>query len=113
MTERLTGFDAGCPATLCHSLAEEQNDPALLIGAYNNALAGTLYFIGDFEAALRYAQRGVRMWRSQSVESQVQEVGASAVSVLCYEGQAKWHLGDIVCFAKYSGRSGLTGQRDE
>jgi predicted ATPase len=92
MTERLTV--AMQVAQRVHSLAEEQNDPALLIGAYN-ALAGTLYFIGDFEAALRYAQRGVRMWRSQSVESQVQEVGASAVSVLCYEGQAKWHLGDI------------------
>jgi tetratricopeptide (TPR) repeat protein len=77
-----------------HSLAEEQNDPALLIGAYN-ALAGTLYFMGDFEAAVRYAQRGVQIWRSESVQSQVQEVGASAVSVLCYEGQAKWHLGEI------------------
>ena len=58
-------------------------------------MAGTLYFMGDFEAALRYAIRGVQIWRSESVQSQVQEVGASAVSVLCYEGQAKWHLGEI------------------
>jgi serine/threonine protein kinase/predicted ATPase len=77
-----------------YSLAQEQNDSALLIGAYN-ALSGTLYFMGDFEAALRYAIRGVQIWRSESVQSQVQEVGASAVSVLCYEGQARWHLGEI------------------
>jgi predicted ATPase len=77
-----------------YSLAQEQHDSALMIGACN-ALAGTLYFMGDFEAALRYAMRGVQIWRSESVQSQVQEVGASAVSVLCYEAQAKWHLGEI------------------
>jgi tetratricopeptide (TPR) repeat protein len=77
-----------------YSLAQEQHDSALMIGACN-ALAGTLYFMGDFEAALRYAIRGVQIWRSESVQSQVQEVGASAVSVLCYEGQARWHLGEI------------------
>jgi predicted ATPase len=77
-----------------YSLAQEQHDSALMIGAYN-ALAGTLYFMGDFEAALPYAMRGVQIWRSESVQSQLQEVGASAVSVLCYEAQAKWHLGEI------------------
>jgi hypothetical protein len=34
-----------------YSLAREQNDSALLVGACN-ALAGTLYFMGDFEATL-------------------------------------------------------------
>jgi predicted ATPase len=77
-----------------YSLAHQQNDSALLVGAYN-ALSGTLYFMGDFEVALRHAIRGVQIWRSESVQSQVQEVGASAVSVLCYEGQARWHLGEI------------------
>jgi predicted ATPase len=93
-----------------YSLAQEQNDSALLIGAYN-ALAGTLYFMGDFESALEYSIRGGRIWRSESVRSHklatkllpvstdavdgVQEVGASVVSVLCYEAQAKWHLGEI------------------
>jgi predicted ATPase len=77
-----------------YSLAQEQNDSALLLGAYN-ALAGTLYFMGDFESAHQYAMRGVQIWRSQSVQSQVQEVSASVVSVLCYEAQAKWHLGEI------------------
>jgi predicted ATPase len=93
-----------------YSLAKEQNDSALLIGACN-ALAGTLYFMGDFESTHQYATLGAQIWRSQSVMSHkragallpvstddvdgVQEVGASAVSVLCYEAQAKWHLGEI------------------
>jgi hypothetical protein len=64
-------------------LAQEQNDSALMIAAYN-ALASTLFFMGDFEAALPYAMRGVQVWRSESVQSQLQEVGASAVSVLCH-----------------------------
>jgi len=75
---------------------QEQNDSALLIGAYN-ALGATLYFLGDFEAAQRYATRGAQIWRSGGVASPVQEVNASAVSVLCFEAQAKWHLGEIAC----------------
>src|SRR5258708_3206858 len=76
-----------------YSLAQEQNDSALMIAAYN-ALAGTFYFMGDFESAHQYAKRGVQIWRSEIVESQVQEVGASPFSVLCYEAQAKWHFGE-------------------
>jgi hypothetical protein len=93
-----------------YSLAQEQNNSGLLIGACNS-LAGTFYFMGDFQAAYQYAMRGVQVWRSESVQSDrhaaeplpiltdtvdgVQEVGGSAVSVLCYEAQAKWHLGEI------------------
>jgi tetratricopeptide (TPR) repeat protein len=93
-----------------YSLAREQNDSVLLVGAYN-ALAGTFYFMGDFESAHQYAVHGAQIWRAEGVQSHkraakllpvstdavdvVQEVGASAVSVLCYEAQAKWHLGEI------------------
>src|SRR5260221_3050761 len=93
-----------------YSLAQEQNDSALLIGAYN-ALAGTLYFTGDFESAHRYAMRGIQIWRSEGVPSNrpaaelspistdavdgVQVVGASAIGALCYEAQAKRQLGEI------------------
>ncbi len=93
-----------------YSLAQELNDSALLIGAYND-LAGTLYFMGDFESTHQYAMRAAQIWRSESVQSHqraaellpistdavdgVQEIGASAVSVLCYEAQAKWHFGEI------------------
>jgi hypothetical protein len=33
-----------------HSLAQQQNDPTLMIGACQ-ALVSTLFFLGDFEAA--------------------------------------------------------------
>ena len=42
-----------------YSLAQEQYEPALLIGAYR-ALTATLYFLGDFETARQYAMRGVK-----------------------------------------------------
>ena len=56
-----------------YSLAQEQNDSALMIGAYR-ALAATLYFLGDFETARQYAMRGVQIWRSGGVQSPVEEV---------------------------------------
>ena len=51
------------------SLAQDQNDPALMLGAYR-ALAGTLYFLGDFETARQHAMRGLQIWRSGGVHSQ-------------------------------------------
>ena len=63
-----------------YSLAQEQNDSALMIGAYR-ALAVTLYFLGDFEAARQYAMRGVQIWRSGGVQSPVEEISAPAVIV--------------------------------
>ena len=46
-----------------YSLAQEQNDSALMIGAYR-ALAATLYFLGDFESARQNATCGLQIWRS-------------------------------------------------
>jgi tetratricopeptide (TPR) repeat protein len=77
-----------------YSLAQEQNDSALMIGAYS-ALAGTLYFLGDFEAALRYTKPGIQIWRSGGVQSYAEDLHSPAVSVLCYEAQAMWYLGEI------------------
>ena len=51
-----------------YSLAQEQDDPRLMIGAYN-ALAATLYNRGDFESARQHAMRGVRIWRSGGGQS--------------------------------------------
>jgi tetratricopeptide (TPR) repeat protein len=76
-----------------YSLAQEQNEPALMIGAYR-ALAGTLYFLGDFETARRYAMRGVQIWRSGSVRSPVEEVVSPAVSCLYLEALSEWQLGE-------------------
>ena len=50
-----------------YSLAQEQNDAALMIGAYR-ALACTLYYLGDFEAARQYSRRGVEITRSEKVQ---------------------------------------------
>ena len=49
-----------------YSLAQGQNDAALMLGAYSG-LACTLYFLGDFESARKYARHGVQIWRSGSV----------------------------------------------
>jgi tetratricopeptide (TPR) repeat protein len=77
-----------------YSLAQEQNDSALLINAYL-ALAATLYFLGDFEAARQNATRGLQMWRSGGVQFQVEEVDAPPVGCLCHEALIEWHFGEI------------------
>ena len=65
-----------------YSLAQEQNDSALMIGAYR-ALAGTLYFLGDFESARQYAMRGVQIWRSGGVQSQAKNSSTRPPSFVC------------------------------
>ena len=93
MTDKLTATMR--VAERVYSLAQEQNESALMIGAYR-ALAATLYFSGDFEPARQHAMRGVEIWRSGGVQSPVEEVGASSVVCLCYEALSEWHLGEIV-----------------
>ena len=75
-------------------MAHEQNDVALLTGAYN-ALACTTYYLGDFEKARQYAIRGVQTWRSALVHSPVQEVDAPVVSCLFHKSLSEWHLQEI------------------
>ena len=77
-----------------YSLAQEQNDAALIVGACRT-LAGTLYFMGDFEAARQYAMRGVEIWRSGGVQSHAEDLDASAVVCACYEALSEWHFGEI------------------
>jgi len=77
-----------------YALAQEQNDPALMIGGYR-ALAVTLYYLGDFESTRQYAMRGVQIWRSGGVRSPVEEVTAPAVSCLIVEAWSEWHFGEI------------------
>ena len=92
MTDKLTATMR--IAKRVYSLAQEQNDSALMIGAYR-ALAVTLYYLGDFETARQYAMRGVQIWRSGGVQSPVEEVDAPAVVCLCYEALSEWHFGEI------------------
>jgi predicted ATPase len=86
-----------------YSLAQEQNDSAVMIGAYR-VLAVTLYFVGDFESARQYAMRGVQIWRSGGVQSPVEEVMSPVVICLCYEALSQWHFGEIA-----SSQAALTG----
>jgi hypothetical protein len=92
MTDKLTATMQ--IAKRVYSLAQEQNDSALLIGAYR-ALASTLYFLGDFETARQNALRGVEIWRSGGVKIWVEEVTAPVVTCLCDEALSEWHLGEI------------------
>ena len=64
-----------------HSLAQGQNDSALMIGAYR-ASAVTLFYLGNFEPARQYAMRGLQIWRSGNVQSHTEELHAPAVPCL-------------------------------
>jgi adenylate cyclase len=75
-------------------LAQNQDDPALIVGAYRD-LAGTLYFLGDFEAARQNAASGLQIWRSGGQPSPVEEFYAPPVLCLVVEALFDWHLGQI------------------
>jgi serine/threonine protein kinase/tetratricopeptide (TPR) repeat protein len=77
-----------------YSLAQEQNDAALMIGAYR-ALACTLHFLGDSEASQQHAMRGVQIWRSGNVQSYAEEYYAPVVGCLVYIAMCEWYLGGI------------------
>ena len=87
------------PATMriaqrLYSLAREQDNAALMIGACN-ALGMTLFFLGDFKTAQRYLGQGLELWRSAGASSAVENVDVHAVSCLCYKAECDWHLGEI------------------
>jgi predicted ATPase len=77
-----------------HSLAQEQNDNALMIGACR-ALVATLYHSGDFETAQHYAIRGVQIWRSGNVQAHAEEYQAPVVGCLSYRAMCEWHFGEV------------------
>ena len=92
VTDKLTA--AMQIAERVNSLAQEQNDAALMMGAYR-VLASTLYFLGHFESSRLYALRGLEIWRSGGVQRQVEEVSAPAVNCLCFKALSEWHFGEI------------------
>jgi len=77
-----------------HSLAQEQNDAALMIGAHS-CMACTLYYLGDFESARQYARYGVQIWRSGNVQGYGEDFRTPVVGCLCFGAMSEWHLGDI------------------
>lgn len=78
-----------------YSLAQEQDDPVLMMGA-NRSLAAALYFLGDFGAAREHAASGVEIWRAGGLQSPVEESKAPAVTCLCFKALCDWHFGEIV-----------------
>jgi tetratricopeptide (TPR) repeat protein len=78
-----------------YSLAQEQNDAELMLGA-DGALASTFYFLGEFETAQQYARHGVRLWRS-GVQSPAEEYLAPIASCLNYGAMCEWHFGETAC----------------
>jgi serine/threonine protein kinase/tetratricopeptide (TPR) repeat protein len=76
-------------------MAQEQDDPAQMIGAYN-LLAGTLYYLGNFETAHQSVMRGVQIWRSGSVKPNpgAGELESCAVVCLGLAAMCEWHLGE-------------------
>src|SRR5258706_628932 len=98
MTDKLSA--AMQIAKRVYSLALEQDNPTLMVGAYN-ALAGTLYFMGDFESARQHAKRGLQVWRSGRAQSNAEDLYTPAGGCLGYRAMSEWHLGEIAsCRAK-------------
>jgi hypothetical protein len=81
-------------ANRIYSLAKKQNDPALLIGAHG-ALANTLCYLGNFEAARQSAMCGVEIWRSGPVKFPVEEILTPPVCCLIFGAYSEWFLGEI------------------
>jgi len=77
-----------------YSLAQEQNDAALMLGG-SRALACTQYYLGDFDAARQSAIRGLHIWRSGDAHSQVQQPDPPVIACLTDKAQSEWHLGEI------------------
>jgi tetratricopeptide (TPR) repeat protein len=78
-----------------YSLAQEQNDSTLMIGACT-AVGGAHYYRGDFEIARHYIARALQIWRSGGVQSPFQEVDAQPVACLSNEALLEWHFDETV-----------------
>jgi serine/threonine protein kinase len=76
-----------------YSLAQEQNDARLMLGAYANC-ATAFFFLGEFETARQHARHGVQLWRS-GVQSYAEEYLTPVVSCLIYWSFSEWHFGEI------------------
>jgi predicted ATPase len=92
MTDKLSA--ATQIAKRMYSLAQEQNDSSLIIGACR-ALACALYFFGDFECARQYAMRGVQTWRSGNVQTHAEDYNTPVVDCLLFWALCEWHFGEI------------------
>ncbi len=77
-----------------YSLAQKQDDPALMIGAYR-ALSCTLFYLADFESGRQYALCGLEIWRAGGIRSYAEDYHTPVVGCLCFGAISGWNLGDI------------------
>ncbi len=91
MTDKLTA--TAQIAKRVYSLAQEQNDAGLMLGAYR-ALSCTVHYLGDFAASRQYAMSGLQIWRSGGVQSYGEDLHSPIVSCLCFLTLSEWHLGE-------------------
>ena len=96
-----------------YSLAEKQNDPAMMVGGYI-ALACTHHFLGDFETAREKAMCAVHTWRSGVLRSHREEPIAAAVACLWYKALSDWHFGEIAtCHATMAEAISVAQEMDD
>jgi len=76
-----------------YALAQQQNEPAKMIGACT-ALTTTHYFLGDFETSAQFAKHGLEIWRSGAAQSAPEEVDVPAGGCLRFDALLKWHRGE-------------------
>jgi tetratricopeptide (TPR) repeat protein len=77
-----------------YSLAQQQNDPRMMLGACE-ALAVTFYYLGEFETARQYAKSGIEISRSTGVRPFAHELIDPGVGCLMWWSLCEWHLGEI------------------
>jgi len=96
-----------------YSLAQEQNDSTLMIGACA-AMGGTHFQLGDFETARQYTTRALQVWRSGGVRPPFQEVDAQPVGCMSNEALLQWHFGEIPsCRATIAGAISLAKELND
>jgi tetratricopeptide (TPR) repeat protein len=75
------------------ALGRAQADTAMLVGAYRS-LADTTYFMGAFQQAKEFAERGVALCDAHDLTSCIGEVSLPIVTCLCFDALARWQMGD-------------------
>jgi predicted ATPase len=75
-----------------YALAQQRNEPALMIGACT-ALTVTHYYLGDYGTSGQFAKQGLDIRRSGGAQSAPEEFHVP-VACLCYEALLKWHSGE-------------------
>jgi hypothetical protein len=78
-----------------YALAQQQNEPAMMIGACT-ALTITHYQLGDVETSGQYVKRGLDIWRSGGAQPAPEEAEVSAGACFCYDALLNWHSGETV-----------------